>query len=58
MNALSTMLLISDAFVELCDDMPLPKVTIRDIVDPTGKNRKTFNYHIHKKNLLIIRKFR
>ena len=45
MNALSTMLLIADAFVSLCDEMPLRKVSISDIVQRTGKNRKTFYYH-------------
>ena len=49
MNALSTMLLISDAFVELCDEMPLRKVSISDIVERTGKNRKTFYYHFENK---------
>lgn len=54
MNALSTMLLISDAFVELCDEMPLRKVSISDIVERTGKNRKTFYYHFENKDRLII----
>ena len=39
MNALTTMELISDAFVDLCDEMPLRKVSISDIVERTGKNR-------------------
>ena len=42
MNALSTMLLIADTFVALCDEMPLKKVSISDIIERTGKNRKTF----------------
>ena len=58
MNALSTMLLISDAFVELCDEMPLSKVSISDIVERTGKNRKTFYYHFENKDRLIIWIFR
>ena len=58
MNALSTMLLISDAFVELCDEMPLRKVSISDIVELTGKNRKTFYYHFENKDRLIIWIFR
>ena len=45
MNALSTMLLIADTFVELCDETPLKKVSISDIIERTGKNRKTFYYH-------------
>lgn len=58
MNALSTMLLIADAFVSLCDEMPLRKVSISDIVQRTGKNRKTFYYHFENKDRLIIWIFR
>ena len=58
MNALNTMQLISDAFVELCDEMPLRKVSISDIVERTGKNRKTFYYHFENKDKLIIWIFR
>ena len=42
MGPLDTKLLIADAFVELCDEIPLKKVSISDIVERTGKNRKTF----------------
>ena len=42
MNALSTMLLIADTFVALCDEMPLKKVSISDIIERTGKNRITW----------------
>ncbi len=58
MNALNTMLLISDAFVSLCDEMPLRKVSISDIVERTGKNRKTFYYHFENKDKLIVWIFR
>lgn len=58
MNSLSTMLLIADAFVSLCDEMPLKKVSISDIVERTGKNRKTFYYHFENKEHLIIWIFR
>lgn len=58
MNALTTMELISDAFVELCDEMPLRKVSISDIVERTGKNRKTFYYHFENKDKLIVWIFR
>ena len=53
MSAMNTMLLIVDAFVSLCDEMPLQKVSISDIVERTGKNRKTFYYHFVDKNYLI-----
>lgn len=58
MNALGTMLLIADAFVELCDEMPLAKVSISNIVERTGKNRKTFYYHFENKDRLIVWIFR
>ena len=58
MNALSTMLLIADAFVSLCNEMPLRKVSISDIVQRTGKNRKTFYYHFESKEHLIRWVFR
>ena len=45
-------------FVSLCDEMPLQKVSISDIVERTGKNRKTFYYHFVDKNYLINRIFR
>ena len=58
MGPLDTKLLIADAFVELCDEMPLKKVSISDIVERTGKNRKTFYYHFENKDRLIIWIFR
>ncbi len=58
MGTLDTKLLIADALVELCGEQPLKKVSISDIVERTGKNRKTFYYHFEDKNALIIWKFR
>ena len=53
MGTLDTKLLISDALVQLCEEQPLKKVSISDIVERTGKNRKTFYYHFEDKNALI-----
>ncbi len=58
MGTLDTKLLIADALVELCNEQPLKKVSISDIVERTGKNRKTFYYHFEDKDALIIWKFR
>lgn len=58
MGTLDTKLLIADALVQLCEEQPLKKVSISDIVERTGKNRKTFYYHFEDKNALIIWKFR
>lgn len=58
MGPIDTKLLIADAFVELCEETPLRKVSISDIVAKTGKNRKTFYYHFVDKEALIIWKFR
>ena len=53
MGTLDTKLLIADALVELCNEQPLKKVSISDIVERTGKNRKTFYYHFEGKESLI-----
>lgn len=58
MGTLDTKLLIAKALVELCDEQPLRKVSISDIVERTGKNRKTFYYHFEDKNALVTWKFR
>ena len=58
MGTFDTKLLISQALVDLCKEQPLKKVSISDIVERTGKNRKTFYYHFEDKNALIIWKFR
>lgn len=36
---------IIDAFVELLEEMPYSKITVRNIVDKCGVNRNTFYYH-------------
>lgn len=53
MGSANTMLLIMNAFVSLCEEMPLQKVSISDIVERTGVNRKTFYYHFIDKNYLV-----
>ncbi|MFR7745983.1 MAG: TetR/AcrR family transcriptional regulator C-terminal domain-containing protein [Eggerthellaceae bacterium] len=58
MGTFDTKLLIAQALVDLCAEQPLKKVSISDIVEKTGKNRKTFYYHFEDKNALIIWKFR
>lgn len=58
MATLSTKLLIADALVELCETDKLNKISVSDIIEMTGKNRKTFYYHFEDKESLIIWKFR
>ena len=58
MGTLDTKLLIAKALTELCESEPLKKVSISDIIERTGKNRKTFYYHFEDKNALIVWKFR
>ncbi len=58
MPPLDTKLMIADAFVELCNEQPLKKVSVSDIVKRTSKNRKTFYYHFVDKESLIIWRFR
>lgn len=36
---------ITDAFLQLLDEKPFNKITVRDIVDRCGINRNTFYYH-------------
>ncbi len=36
---------ITDAFLQLLDEKPFSKITVRDIVDRCGINRNTFYYH-------------
>ena len=45
MSTLDTKRLIASAFVQLCEEHPLKKVSVSDIIEKTGKNRKTFYYH-------------
>lgn len=58
MSTLDTKLLIANAFAELCKERPLKKVSVSDIIDKTGKNRKTFYYHFVDKETLIAWCFR
>lgn len=58
MATLSTKLLIADALVELCETDKLNKISVSDIIEMTGKNRKTFYYHFEDKESIIIWKFR
>ena len=44
---------IMNAFLELLDERPLSKITIRDIVDRCGVNRNTFYYHFEDIPALI-----
>lgn len=55
---MNVLLSISQAFLELCEEKPLKKISVSDIVDKAGKNRKTFYYHFENKEHLIIWIFR
>ena len=58
MNSFDTKYLIAKTFIDLCDQSSIQKVSISDIVNKTGKNRKTFYYHFDDKNSLIMWIFR
>ncbi len=58
MSTLDTKRLIASAFVQLCEEHPLKKVSVSDIIEKTGKNRKTFYYHFVDKETLIAWCFR
>ena len=58
MNSFDTKYLIAKTFIELCERSSIQKVSISDIVNETGKNRKTFYYHFDDKNSLIMWIFR
>lgn len=53
MGSADTMKLIGDTFVELAEHQPIEKISISDVVNASGKNRKTFYYHFEDKNHLI-----
>lgn len=57
-SSLKTVIQIAEAFVELCNNEPLEKVSVSDIITATGKNRKTFYYHFENKDDLISWIFR
>lgn len=44
---------IIDAFLQLLDERPLSKITVKDIVDLCGVNRNTFYYHFEDIPALI-----
>lgn len=44
---------IIDAFLQLLDERPLSKITVKDIVDVCGINRNTFYYHFEDIPALI-----
>jgi len=52
------MQLIADTLVALSDEIPLKKISVSDIVERAGKNRKTFYYHFENKDSLIYWIFR
>lgn len=45
--------LITSAFIELCNEKPLKKIKIDDILKHSGVSRQTFYNHFHDKNELI-----
>lgn len=45
--------LMADTLKKLTKSIPLDKITVRDIVDVCGLNRKTFYYHFQDKQALI-----
>lgn len=38
---------IARTLIELLDEKPMSKVTVKDIVERCGVNRNTFYYHFH-----------
>lgn len=53
MGSADTMKLMGDTFVELTAHRSVEKISISDVVNASGKNRKTFYYHFEDKNHLI-----
>lgn len=48
-----TRIAIINAFLQLLDERPLSKITVKDIVDACGINRNTFYYHFEDIPALI-----
>ncbi|MGE5631044.1 MAG: TetR/AcrR family transcriptional regulator C-terminal domain-containing protein [Caulobacteraceae bacterium] len=48
-----TKILIAETLKKLAEEMPLDKISIQDIVDACGINRKTFYYHFQGKQKLV-----
>lgn len=53
MGSLATMLSIANALIDLSSETLLEKISISDIIENVGKNRKTFYYHFENKESLI-----
>jgi hypothetical protein len=51
--AIDVKMLLSDALLELCNEKPLAKVTVKDIIQKAGASRQTFYNHFKDKNDLI-----
>ncbi|MDR1571817.1 MAG: TetR/AcrR family transcriptional regulator C-terminal domain-containing protein [Clostridiales Family XIII bacterium] len=45
--------MLSDALINICDEKPLAKATVQDIVRKAGTSRQTFYNHFRDKNDLI-----
>ena len=45
--------LLSEAVLEICNEKPLAKLTVQDILEKTGACRQTFYNHFRDKNDLI-----
>lgn len=58
MGSSDTMALLGDTLIELSERAPLEKISISNIVDASGKNRKTFYYHFDSKEALVHWTFR
>ena len=53
MGSAETMKLLGQSFIELSESSPLEKISVSDVVEASGKNRKTFYYHFEDKEALI-----
>lgn len=53
-----TMEEFADSLIKLSDEKPLEKISVSDIINDTGRNRKTFYYHFTDKSHLIMWIFR
>lgn len=58
MASLKTKLLFAQTFAELAETRPVEQISVSDLVEATGKNRKTFYYHFSDKRELIAWTFR
>ena len=51
--AINVKYLLANALLELCDEKPLAKLIVQDIIDKSGASRQTFYNHFRDKNDLI-----